>query len=120
MNVLQLIPGLAGKSTPQSAMRYLLDEVEKKIGEKVNALIMEVDFEHENIVFKLPEKKLKETVDSSFMFMIISTALTSYLTDELKDVKIIALIVHHKEGEKLQVEYFYEHEGNKLKNSKTF
>jgi hypothetical protein len=113
----KLIPG---KSDPKSAMQYLVKEVEKKINEPVNYLVMEVDFSSEQITMKLPEKKLQEKIDSAFLFSIISNALTSYLTDEIKDVEVNGLIVEYKSTEPLKCAYYYTRDGEKLKSTKIF
>lgn len=106
------LPSLSG-TTPKGAMEYLVNEAEKKLGKPVNNLIMEVDFETEKIVLKLPDEKLKETMESSFMFMIISSALSSHF-DGLQNVQPFALIVHYNKKEPLKVDYYYIENGEKL------
>lgn len=110
------LPSLSG-ATPRGAMEYLINEAEKKLDEPVQRLIMEVDFETEKIVIRLPDKHLKETIESSFMFTLISAALSSHF-DNLQNVKPFALIVHFDRKEPLKVDYYYIENGNKLKQSK--
>lgn len=111
-------PGLSNVS-PKNAMTMLINKAQESAGVPINHLIMEVDFNTEEMIFKLPEYKRLERHKNSMMFMLISSAMKMEFSNELEGSDVLALEVDFKRDGALHSKCYYIKNDEKLFTSKT-